>query len=162
MWELMHNGGVVMWPLLACSVIVLTIMIERSLFWGGMRRRRNRVLRDEVLTIAKSMDWKKIEEKTDQCDDAIVRVLKLGILHRDYDMNKAMEAEAQHLLKKMSQFMIVLDTMITVAPLLGIFGTVLGIISSFELLGSANRGASHASAEASAPAETVEEDDIPF
>ncbi|MGB5684530.1 MAG: MotA/TolQ/ExbB proton channel family protein [Candidatus Electrothrix sp.] len=136
MWELIHNGGAVMWPLLACSVIVLTIIIERSLFWAGMRRQRNRTLRDEVLTLAGSMDWKQIKEKTDHCDDAIVRVLKIGILHKDYDMNKAMEAEAQHLHKKMTQFMTVLDTMITVAPLLGILGTVIGIISSFKMLGN--------------------------
>lgn len=63
MLELIHNGGLVMWPLLACSVIVLTIIIERTLFWLGMARRRNRSLRDEVLTIAEAMDWEKIEEK---------------------------------------------------------------------------------------------------
>ena len=136
MWELMHNGGVVMWPLIACSIIVLTIIIERTLFWVSMARQRNRALRDDVLTIAEAMDWDKIEEKTKESDDAVVRVLKIGVLHRDYDMSKAMEAEAQHLLKKMSQFMIVLDTMITVAPLLGILGTVIGIISSFKMLGS--------------------------
>jgi biopolymer transport protein ExbB len=136
MLELIHNGGLVMWPLIACSIIVLTIIIERTLFWFGMARRRNRALRDEVLTIAEAMDWEKIEEKTKGSDDAVVRVLKIGVLHRDYDMSKAMEAEAQHLLKKMSQFMIVLDTMITVAPLLGILGTVIGIISSFKMLGN--------------------------
>ncbi|MGB5687197.1 MAG: MotA/TolQ/ExbB proton channel family protein, partial [Candidatus Electrothrix sp.] len=126
----------VMWPLIACSIIVLTIILERSLFWFGMARQRNRLLRDEMLTIAEAMDWAKIEEKTKGSDDAVVQVLKIGILHRDYDMSKAMEGEARHLLKKMSQFMLVLDTMITVAPLLGILGTVIGIISSFKMLGS--------------------------
>ena len=125
-----------MWPLIACSIIVLTIILERSLFWFGMARQRNRVLRDEMLTIAETRDWEKIEEKTKGSDDAVVRVLKIGILHRDYDMSKAMEGEARHLLNKMSQFMLVLDTMITVAPLLGILGTVIGIISSFKMLGS--------------------------
>ena len=47
-----------------------------------------------------------------------------------------MEAEAEETLKRMRKFMTVLDTMITVAPLLGIFGTVLGIITSFNLLGA--------------------------
>ena len=125
-----------MWPLLACSVIVLTIVFERALFWAGMARRRNRALRDEVLTVSDDTDWKTIEERIRQCDDAVIRVLKVGIQHRDYDMSRAMEAEARHLLKKMSQFMAVLDTMITVAPLLGILGTVIGIISSFKMLGS--------------------------
>jgi biopolymer transport protein ExbB len=108
MWELIHNGGAVMWPLLACSVVVLTIIFERTLFWLGMARRRNRSLRDDLLVIAESGNWEKIQ---------------------------AMESEAQHLIKKMSQFMTLLDTMITVAPLLGILGTVIGIISSFKMLG---------------------------
>lgn len=47
-----------------------------------------------------------------------------------------MESAAAEEVKKMRRYMTVLDTMITVAPLLGIFGTVLGIISSFDLLGS--------------------------
>jgi biopolymer transport protein ExbB len=136
MWEIIHNGGFVMWPLLACSVIVLTIILERSLFWGSKAFRRNRSLRDEILTAAENRDWNRIEQQTNGSNDLVVRVLKIGILHRDYDMSKAMEAEAQHLLKQMSQFMTVLDTMITVAPLLGILGTVIGIISSFKMLGS--------------------------
>ena len=52
-------------------------------------------------------------------------------------MIKAMESAAADEIKHMRRFMGVLDTMITVAPLLGIFGTVLGIISSFEVLGMA-------------------------
>ena len=51
-------------------------------------------------------------------------------------MIKAMDAAASDEIKRMRRFMNVLDTMITVAPLLGIFGTVIGIINSFELLGS--------------------------
>jgi biopolymer transport protein ExbB len=136
MLELIHNGGFVMWPLLACSVIVLTIILERALFWGGKALRRNRPLRDEILKAAEKKDWEGIEKKTDKSNDPVVRVLQVGILHRHYDMSKAMESEARHLLKGMSQFMTVLDTMITVAPLLGILGTVIGIISSFKMLGS--------------------------
>ena len=138
MWELIHNGGPIMWPLLACSIIVLTIIFERLLFWIGMAFRRKRALRDGVLLLVTNSDWLEIENKTAECDDVVIRVLRVGILHREYDMNKAMEAEAQHLLKKMTQFMTVLDTMITVAPLLGILGTVIGIIASFKMLGNSS------------------------
>ncbi|MDA3971112.1 MAG: MotA/TolQ/ExbB proton channel family protein, partial [Desulfobulbaceae bacterium] len=136
MWEIMQNGGPVMWPLLACSVVVFTVIIERALFWLGIKRQRNRPLLDEVLTIAETGDWQRIKKKTKGCEDHVIRVFNVGILHRHYDMNKAMEAEAQNMVKKMSQGMTVLDTMITVAPLLGIFGTVIGIISSFKMLGA--------------------------
>jgi biopolymer transport protein ExbB len=50
-------------------------------------------------------------------------------------MAKAMETAAADEMERMRRYLVVLDTMITVAPLLGIFGTVLGIISSFDLLG---------------------------
>ncbi len=135
-YEIMQSGGPVMWPLLACSMVVLCIIIERILFWAQVKKRRNRILMDEVLTLAESGDWQQIKEKTQGCTDHVIRMLNVGILHRNYDMAKAMEAEARHMVKKMSQYMTVLDTMITVAPLLGIFGTVLGIISSFEMLGA--------------------------
>jgi biopolymer transport protein ExbB len=136
MWEIIQNGGPVMWPLLACSVIVLTVILERTLFWIGIERRRNRVLMDEILHLAGNRDWKLIRKKIQSSEDYVIRVLTVGILHREYDMAKAMEAEARHMEKKMSRFMTVLDTIITVAPLLGIFGTVLGIISSFKMLGT--------------------------
>ena len=51
-------------------------------------------------------------------------------------MTKAMETAATDEIKRMRRHLGVLDTMITVAPLLGIFGTVIGIITSFEILGS--------------------------
>ncbi len=135
-YEVMQNGGPVMWPLLLCSLVVLTVIGERLLFWLQIQRRRKRQLMDEILQLAQNGDWQTIKEKSNGCDDHVIRMLNVGILHRDYDMGKAMEAEAQQVVKKMSQFMTVLDTMITVTPLLGILGTVIGIISSFEMLGA--------------------------
>lgn len=132
----MRQGGPVMWPLLVCSIVVVTVIGERFLFWIQTKRKRNRELMDELLRLAESRDWQKIKERTRGCEDHVIRMLTVGILHRKYDMSKAMEAEARHMVRKMSQCMTVLDTMITVAPLIGIFGTVLGIISSFEMLGT--------------------------
>ncbi len=135
-WHLFQSGGPVMWPLLACSIITLTVVLERLFFWIGLERHRNRPLMDEVLEIARYGDWEAIKTKTTGCRDHVIRMLAVGILHRKFSLSKAMEAEAEVALKRMRRFMTVLDTMITVAPLLGIFGTVLGIITSFNLLGS--------------------------
>ena len=126
-----------MWPLLLCSITVLTVLLERSFFWIRLARNRDRKLMDSMLTLAQNGSWKRIKELTSSSRDHIVRLLIVGILHREYDMGRAMEAEADTLLQQMNRYMSVLDTMITVAPLLGIFGTVLGIISSFEMLGTA-------------------------
>ncbi len=135
-WHIFQSGGPVMWPLLGCSIITLTVVLERIFFWIGLKRNRNRPLMDEVLEIARDGDWETIKNKTAGCRDHVIRMLVVGILHREFSLSKAMEAEAEVTLKRTRKYMTVLDTMITVAPLLGIFGTVLGIITSFQLLGA--------------------------
>lgn len=125
-----------MWPLLACSIAVLTVIIERILFWVSIQQKRNRSLVDEILKIAETGDWDLIHDKVVDSQDHIVKLLVVGIVHREFDMGKAMESEANLVVQRMNRYMPVLDTMITVAPLLGIFGTVLGIIASFQILGS--------------------------
>lgn len=125
-----------MWPLLLCSITVLTVIIERTLFWLSLGHKRNRQLMDTILTLAETGQWQAIKEQTAGSRDHVVHLLIVGMLHKEYDMGRAMEAEADVMLQRMNRFMAILDTMITVAPLLGIFGTVLGIISSFEMLGT--------------------------
>jgi biopolymer transport protein ExbB len=131
------SGGPVMYPLLACSLIVTTVIIERCIFWIKTGMRRNRPLLDEVMELCRQGDWSAVREKTRGCKDYVIRILVSGILHREFSMLKAMESAAADEVRRMRRFMSVLDTMITVAPLLGIFGTVLGIITSFEMLGTA-------------------------
>jgi biopolymer transport protein ExbB len=136
MLEIFKSGGPVMYPLLACSLLVLTVIIERLIFWIRLDLRRNRPLVDEVLELCRAADWESVKAKVVGSKDFLIRILISGILHREFSMTKAMESAAADEVKKMRQYMGVLDTMITVAPLLGIFGTVLGIITSFEMLGS--------------------------
>lgn len=125
-----------MWPLLACSMLVLFVIVERSLFWLQTSMTRNRALIDDVLELCRRGDWEQVRSKVAGSRDYVIRVLVSGILHREFSMLKAMESAAADEIGLMRRYMNVLDTMITVAPLLGIFGTVLGIISSFEMLGT--------------------------
>jgi len=136
MIDIFKNGGPVMYPLLACSIIVLTVVIERLMFWIRLGMLRNQPLVNEVLELCRAADWESVKEKVAGSKDYLIRILVSGILHREFSMTKAMESAAADEVKKMRQYMGVLDTMITVAPLLGIFGTVLGIITSFEMLGA--------------------------
>lgn len=133
--QLFRSGGPVMYPLLACSFIVLTVVIERAIFWIRLGLQRNRPLVDEVLELCRKGDWETVRQKAGGCKDFVVRILVSGILHREFSMLKAMEAAAADEVQRMRRYMTVLDTMITVAPLLGIFGTVTGIITSFDMLG---------------------------
>ena len=125
-----------MYPLLACSLIALTVIIERTMFWIREGVRGNQTLIDRVLELCQKGNWAAVKGEVEGSKDFVIRILVSGILHREFSMIKAMESAAAEEIKRMRRYMNILDTMITVAPLLGIFGTVLGIISSFELLGS--------------------------
>ncbi len=137
MMIIFEKGGPVMYPLLLCSIIAFTVIIERIMFWIREDMRRDQKLVDNVLDLCQKGDWEGVRQLVQGTKDYVVRVLVSGIVHREFSLTKAMESAATEELKRMRRFMGVLDTMITVAPLLGIFGTVLGIISSFELLGTA-------------------------
>lgn len=136
MLEIFISGGPVMYPLFACSIIVMTVIIERIIFWVRVNMSRNQSLVDEVLELCRTGDWESVRVKTKGSKDYIIRILITGILHREFSMTRAMESAGAEEIKCMRRYMGVIDTMITVAPLLGIFGTVLGIITSFDVLGT--------------------------
>ncbi len=137
MIDLFFKGGPIMYPLLACSIIVLTVIIDRFIFWVRTASFRKQPLVDEVLELCQKGDWNSVKIKTTGSKDYLIKILISGILHREFSMAKAMESAAAEEIKRMRRYMSVLDTMITVAPLLGILGTVIGIITSFEMLGAA-------------------------
>ena len=136
MLEIFKSGGPVMYPLALCSIISLTIIIERSFFWIKTGMQRNQKLVDKVLKLSRQGDWEGVKKAASGSNNYVVRMIVSGILHREYSMIKAMESSAADEINRMQRFMGGLDTMITIAPLLGILGTVIGIIASFEMLGA--------------------------
>jgi biopolymer transport protein ExbB len=136
MIDIFIKGGPIMYPLLACSIIVLTVIIDRFIFWIRAAMSREQPLVDEVLELCRKGDWNAVRKNTAGSKDYLIKILISGILHREFSMAKAMESAAAEEIKLMQRYMSVLDTMITVAPLLGILGTVIGIITSFEMLGT--------------------------
>jgi biopolymer transport protein ExbB len=137
MVDVFFKGGPIMYPLLICSILALTVIIERTIFWIVEDHRRDRALVDKVLSLAERGDWAAVRAQIGDSKDFIIKILVAGILHREFSMAKAMETAASDELDRMRQHLRILDTMITVSPLLGIFGTVIGIILSFRILGSA-------------------------
>jgi biopolymer transport protein ExbB len=136
MIEIFNSGGPVMVPLLLCSLISLTVIIERAIFWAIVGMRANKRLLNQVMDLCQVGDWDGIRRIAAGSKSYVIRILISGILHREYSMIKAMESAAADEIARMRRYMGVLDTIITVAPLLGIFGTVIGIIASFDMLGA--------------------------
>jgi len=135
MIEIFNSGGPVMIPLLICSLISLTVIIDRAIFWTVVGMRNNRDLLARVMERCQDGDWEGVRNLATGSRSYVIRILVSGILHREYSMVKAMETAAADEIARMRRYMGVMDTIITVAPLLGIFGTVIGIIASFDMLG---------------------------
>lgn len=137
MIDIFLKGGPIMYPLLICSIIALTVIIERMIFWIVEDHRRDQALVNDVLSLAERGDWEAVRTTIGDSKDFALRILVAGILHKEFSMAKAMETAATDEIDRMRRHLPILDTIITVSPLLGIFGTVIGIILSFEILGSA-------------------------
>jgi len=135
MISLFIKGGPVMYALLACSIITTTVIIERVLFWIREDLHRDRALVYNILELSRKGDWEAIRQQVTGSKDYVIRILIAGILHKDFSMTKAMESAAADQVKRMRRYLYILDTMVTIAPLLGIFGTVTGVMTSFEALG---------------------------
>ncbi|MFH1791081.1 MAG: MotA/TolQ/ExbB proton channel family protein [Candidatus Omnitrophota bacterium] len=135
MIEFLQKGGPVMVPLLLCSIVSLAIILERSVFWFRVMVRRNARMLSIVL---RQVEKGRLPDAVKTCrhtDDAIAKILLEGIKNYEYNFVSALEAAANNEVNTMKRYMVILDTIITLSPLLGIFGTVTGIIISFGILG---------------------------
>jgi biopolymer transport protein ExbB len=136
MIEILKSGGLLMIPLLICSFCSLTIIIERLLFWIGVSIKRNRKVIEDIFQLCHEEDWEGVKKIGAGSKSYVAKILLSGVMHREYSPIKAMELAAADEIYSMQKFMNILDTIITIAPLLGILGTVVGIIDSFDMLGS--------------------------
>ena len=134
MLTLFQKGGPVMWPLLLASMISLGVVFERILFIIRERRSRRPQAIEKILTDAEQGNIHDAIKEEDS-PDFVVRVLVYGLRHREKAFSNALLQAANQELKRFSQGLTVLDTTITLAPLLGLLGTVTGMIHAFGLLG---------------------------
>ena len=137
MHELIIKGGPVMWPLLACSVVALAVVFERLLFWMAAYFRKDQKLINRIFTLTEEGDFDTAAQEGETSKCLVSRILVAGLAHRNYGLVQSLEAAAMFEIEKMKRSLSILDTIITLAPLLGILGTVTGIIGSFDLLGAA-------------------------
>lgn len=135
MLNLFLKGGPIMWPLLLTSIVGLSVVIERLIFIIGEKRRRDPELVGRILQNAERGDIRSAIGEGRATSDFVARTLVYGITHRGESLSNALLRAANLELKRFNQGLFVLDTIITLAPLLGLLGTVTGMIRSFGLLG---------------------------
>lgn len=145
MFEVIKAGGILMWPILACSVAALGIIVER--LWS---LRRERVLPARL--IKELRYWAEGGEITQSNLDRLVVRSPLGRIVRTALMNRqrgreivkeTIEDTGRHVVHELEHFLNTLGTIAAISPLLGLLGTVFGMIEVFTELSQRSAGDVH-------------------
>ena len=131
------NGGPIVWPILAIGLFALIIVIERAVFLKGVHANTDRVM-GKVNELALEGKWK-------ECDDIVkdkkgwpvYNVLKAGLGARGEERETQESILQEAILKelpRLERFLPTLNIVGAIAPLLGLLGTVTGMISTFHVI----------------------------
>jgi len=142
MWEIVQAGGPLMWPIILCSIIAAAITLER--LWTLQDRR-------VVPSDLTQKVWKLVEanQVTDQVivalehNSPLGRLLAAGLANRHRPREVLMERledVGRHVVYELERFLNTLGTIAGVSPLLGLLGTVVGIIKAFNAINAGGGG----------------------
>lgn len=134
-FELFAAGGLVMFPLLAFSVLAIALIIERVRFWHRINQRQNRVVQEFFKLYRLNNVVGALDKLKQNIDLPIARIFLAGLQLEKPTPEKfrlALKSEAQAEIPSLKRFQPVFDTIIGLAPLLGLLGTILGLITSFS------------------------------
>jgi biopolymer transport protein ExbB len=136
MWEIVRAGGPFMWPIILCSVVAAAIILER--LWTLQEQR---VLpRDLIRRVRQLVEADQVNDKVIAAleqNSPLGRVLAAGLAHRHRSreiMMERLEDAGRHVVHDLERFLNTLGTIASISPLLGLLGTVTGIIKSFNAL----------------------------
>ncbi len=146
MLDLLKPGGIIMFPLLLCSVLALAIIIERFWTLRVSRLAPKSLVQGLWASIRKKeLNARKIKELKEAAP--LGRVLAAGLVNAKHGrdiMKESIQEEASHVVHEMERFLTALGTIAVITPLLGLLGTVIGMIKVFaqlQLEGAGNAAA---------------------
>lgn len=131
-----RKGGPIMWPILIVSLVALTVVIERIFWWGGRWFRRDPKRIEKVFTAIEVGDVAEASRLSRDSRDPVLRMMWNGLNHQHASLQGALQVAAGIEIKRAGRFLVVMDTLVTLAPLLGLLGTITGLIRSFSFLGN--------------------------
>jgi len=135
--NLFQAGGIVMWPLLFFSVLGVALIIERITFWVKISNRQNRIVQAVLKVYRQGNVVAALDILHRNADLPIARIFLAALELEEpnpEEFRLALESEAQAEIPLLKRFQNIFDTIIGLAPLLGLLGTVLGLITSFASL----------------------------
>lgn len=134
MMELFKHGGPIMWPILLVSFLLITVAIERVIFIFRENSRRDPELVDKMLERVEANDVSGAVELGKKSQDYVARILVYALSHKEHSLGNAFTRASNQEMQRFSQGLPTLDTCITSAPLLGLLGTVTGMMGTFAAL----------------------------
>ncbi len=129
--ELFKHGGPIMWPILLVSFLGITVIVERMLFILRENSHREPEVVEKMLESVEKGDIDSALAIGKQSKDFVARILVYSLNNKEYSMHNAFIRAASQELARFQQGMATLDTVITAAPLLGLLGTVTGMMKTF-------------------------------
>src|SRR3954464_12694057 len=135
MMDLFHAGKEIMWPILLLSFIGITVVVERLLFIIRETGTREPEVVEKMLENVEKRDIEGALAIGKKSKDFIARILVYTLTNKEFSMSNAFVRASGQELGRFTQGMATLDTVITAAPLLGLLGTVTGMMRTFGALG---------------------------
>lgn len=135
-FSVFYKGGLVMWPLLFCSVIVVAVGLERSIYFRNMQT-DVKALFDVLDDQLKTGDWEQVRQSCEKEKGIPAEIVAKALTYKFDDsaqLEKIFDGLATLAITNLKYRLDYLDTIVTLAPLLGLLGTVMGMIQSFSVL----------------------------
>ena len=129
------KGGPIMWPILVVSIIAVTVVLERAFWWFRQNSLRESSKLEKVFGFVEQGDLNEASKLAQTSQDPRIRTVWHGLNHHHSTMQSALQVASGLELQRASRFLPVMDTTITLAPLLGLLGTVTGIMGAFKAVG---------------------------
>ena len=135
--EFFLKGGPVMWPILISAFVAVAVVGERAFWWLREGQKRDPRKLEQVLSALENSDVASATKISEGSGDPIIRMIHRGLNHVHTSMQGALQLAAGIELERAGRFLTVMDTLVTLAPLLGLLGTVSGLMRAFLSIGSA-------------------------
>ena len=134
--DLFLKGGPVMYPILVAALVAIAVIGERIFWWVRLARRRDGARLEKVFAAMERADFADASALARDSADPVVRMIYQGLNHHHSSLQGALQVAAGLELQQAGRFLPALDTLVTLAPLLGLLGTVTGIMASFTSIGA--------------------------